>query len=60
MKFQITLSVEFEVNPEYYDGDKSPKEMLDIEIANYDQAPWDLAELCQMNPYKVTGKIIKE
>lgn len=60
MKFQITLTVEFEAEPEWYGEDKSPQEMLDIDIKNYDEEPWNLAELCQTHSYKVSGKVLEE
>lgn len=60
MKFQITLTIEYEVSPESYGEDKSPAEMVDIDVASYDKEPDLLAELCQIHPYKISGKVLEE
>lgn len=56
MKAEITLSVEFELNPDYYDDGAMPEEMLDVEITNAKNRP--LEYLSHDDIVKVSGKLI--
>lgn len=60
MRFQITLTVDYEVNPQSYPEGSSPEDMLDIDVANYESDPTSLLLLCENENFVVTGRICRE
>jgi len=60
MKFQLTFVVTYEVDPENYEEDKSPTEMVDEDVADAEELPERF--FANAHPYqcKVTGKVIEE
>lgn len=54
-KHRITIVVEFNANPEDYEGLNTDDERLAVDMENFDQYPGDLANF----DYVITGEVIE-
>ena len=54
-KHRITIVVEFNANPENYEGLKTDDERLTVDIENFDKYPGDIANF----DYTITGEAVE-
>lgn len=63
MKFRITLTAEYEVHPENYPEGSTPDAMLDIDLEEYREDPFNLADMLlnleDMRRAEITGEIVE-
>lgn len=56
-KARITVTFEYELNPEWYPEGATPDERLQIDIANYHD-DCSLFDVMQLNELTITGEVL--
>ncbi|KVQ35738.1 hypothetical protein WK03_35305 [Burkholderia cepacia] len=59
-KGRITVTFDYDIHPEHYDGRSTPQEMVAMDAAGYDQQPDMLLEAIASSSYTVTGTVVEE
>jgi len=60
MKFELTITLTYDVDPEDYAEDQSPQEMVDSDVAAADDSPESFLAAAWPYQCKVTGKVLEE